>query len=73
MSHMVLYTVYYVHTSSINHFVKIASFLMQIKEFKSTKTTKICMSRYLKDYDMYQRMVMERERAERPKALKRAR
>lgn len=28
---------------------------------------------YLKDFDMYQRMVMERERTERPKALKRAR
>jgi hypothetical protein len=33
----------------------------------------ICCFRYLKDFDMYQRMAMERERAERPKALKRAR
>ena len=29
--------------------------------------------RYLKDYDLYQRMKMERERLERPKALKRPR
>ena len=29
--------------------------------------------RYLKDYDFYQRMLMERERTERPKNLKRTR